>query len=107
MAAILGLFFSRRSPAAWSAIETVIQSNDPACRGIVILGLEAEEAVLAAAFEAAATCQMVKGFAVGRTIFNAAARAWLKGEMDDAAAVADMAARFGRLVSLWDACRPG
>jgi 5-dehydro-2-deoxygluconokinase len=66
------------SPAAWSAIETVIRNNDPACRGIVILGLEAEEAVLAAAFEAAATCRMVKGFAVGRTIFNAAARAWLR-----------------------------
>ncbi len=94
------------SPAAWAAIETVIKQHDPACRGIVILGLEAEEAVLAAAFAAAATCQMVKGFAVGRTIFNAAARAWLKGEMDDAAAVADMANRFERLVNLWDAGRP-
>jgi 5-dehydro-2-deoxygluconokinase len=48
----------------------------------------------------------VKGFAVGRTIFNAAARAWLKGEMNDADAVADMANRFERLVNRWDAGRP-
>ena len=43
----------------------------------------------------------MKGFAVGRTIFNDAARRWLKGEITDEAAVADMAARFQRLVDAW------
>jgi 5-dehydro-2-deoxygluconokinase len=43
----------------------------------------------------------VKGFAVGRTIFNAAARRWLKGEINDEAAVSDMASRFQRLVDAW------
>ena len=36
----------------------------------------------------------MRGFAVGRTIFADAARAWLAGEIDDAAAVDDMAERF-------------
>jgi 5-dehydro-2-deoxygluconokinase len=50
---------------------------------------------------------MVKGFAVGRTIFGEAARAWFRGELDDAAAIATMAARFRRLCSLWDEARAG
>jgi 5-dehydro-2-deoxygluconokinase len=43
----------------------------------------------------------VKGFAVGRTLFAQAARRWLKGEIDDEAAIVDMAARFQRLVDAW------
>jgi len=43
----------------------------------------------------------VRGFAVGRTLFADAARRWLKGEIDDAAAVSDMASRFQRLVDAW------
>ena len=53
------------------------------------------------AFAAAAGEPQVKGFAVGRTIFNDAARRWLKGEITDEAAVSDMAGRFQRLVDAW------
>jgi 5-dehydro-2-deoxygluconokinase len=67
----------------------------------VLLGLEAPEDELEAAFTAAASEPQVKGFAVGRTIFNEAARRWLKGEISDEAAIADMAGRFQRLVDCW------
>ena len=87
--------------AAWRASAEVIRENDPYCRGIVLLGLEAPEEELEAAFAAAAREPLVKGFAVGRTLFNDAARRWLKGEITDEAAVADMAARFQRLVDAW------
>jgi 5-dehydro-2-deoxygluconokinase len=87
--------------AAWRAIGHVITNNDPYCRGIVLLGLEAPEDELEAAFAAAAGEKQVKGFAVGRTLFNDAARRWLKGEIDDEAAIRDMAARFQRLVDAW------
>ncbi len=76
--------------------------HDPDCRGVVILGLEAPEDVLAASFRASAAVGIVKGFAVGRTIFTHAAREWLVGRMDDEAAIADMASRFARLIALWD-----
>ena len=79
----------------------MITRNDPYCRGIVLLGLEAPEDELEAAFAAAAKEPQVKGFAVGRTIFNDAARRWLKGEITNEAAIADMAARFQRLVDAW------
>jgi 5-dehydro-2-deoxygluconokinase len=91
----------QKDASAWGAIGDVIRANDPYCRGIVLLGLEAPEAELEAAFAAAASETLVKGFAVGRTIFNDAARSWLKGEMTDEAAIADMAGRFGRLVASW------
>jgi 5-dehydro-2-deoxygluconokinase len=87
--------------AAWRAVGDVITQNDPYCRGIVLLGLEAPEDELEAAFAAAAQEPQVKGFAVGRTIFNDAARRWLKGEMTDEAAIGDMAGRFQRLVDAW------
>ncbi len=91
----------QRSPAAWRAIEQAIGANDPYCRGIVLLGLEAPEAELAAAFRIASTTKLVKGFAVGRTIFAEAADKWLPGKMADEDAIADMAAKFERLVSAW------
>lgn len=62
---------------------------------------------MAASFVLAAKQQLVKGFAVGRTIFGDAARAWLKGEMDDTEAIAQMAARYTRLSNIWDRARKG
>jgi 5-dehydro-2-deoxygluconokinase len=91
----------QRDAAAWHAIGEVIRKNDLHCRGIVLLGLEAPEDELEAAFAAAAREPQVKGFAVGRTIFNEAARRWLKGEITDEVAISDMAERFQRLVDAW------
>ena len=82
-----------------------ITRNDPHTRGIVVLGLEAPAEELAASFAVAARHDLVKGFAVGRTIFADAARAWLGGAITDAEAVDDMAARYDRLCRIWDEAR--
>lgn len=95
------------SPAAWANIEEVILRNDPLCRGVVLLGLAATEAELLASFSAAASCPIVKGFAVGRTVFNDTARAWLSGQLDDDQAVAQLAGRFEVLVTAWRKARQG
>ncbi len=89
------------SPAAWAMVDDVITARDPFCRGIVLLGLEAPEEALRRGFAAARTAKSVKGFAVGRTIFADAARAWLAGTMSDEAATADMARRFASLTEIW------
>jgi 5-dehydro-2-deoxygluconokinase len=60
---------------------------------------------LAESFAVAARQRLVKGFAVGRTIFADAARAWLRGEIDDEAAVAAMQERFAALCRAWDEAR--
>jgi 5-dehydro-2-deoxygluconokinase len=90
------------SPAAWAAVDRAIETRDPYCRGVVLLGLEAPQDVLEAGFAAARTARTVKGFAVGRTIFADAARSWLAGTIGDDAAIDDMARRFGALVEIWE-----
>jgi 5-dehydro-2-deoxygluconokinase len=87
---------------AWREIDAAIEENDPRCRGVVLLGLEAAEEDLARGFRLAASSHRVRGFAVGRTIFGDAAAAWLAGTIDDEAAIADMASRFRRLASAWE-----
>jgi 5-dehydro-2-deoxygluconokinase len=91
------------STAAWDAVAAVVARHDPHCRGIVMLGLEAAQDALEAAFRIAASCPQVKGFAVGRTIFADAAKAWLEGRLTDAAAIDDMALRFAALDTAWRA----
>ncbi|WP_018634311.1 bifunctional 5-dehydro-2-deoxygluconokinase/5-dehydro-2-deoxyphosphogluconate aldolase [Neomegalonema perideroedes] len=91
--------------AAWEAACAAVEAHDPHCRGIVVLGLEAPEALLARSFALAAKQPLVKGFAVGRSIFGATARRWFAGDLEDAAAVEEMAARFSALCGLWDAAR--
>jgi len=89
--------------AGWAAVAGVIESRDPWCRGVVILGLDAPTEELEAAFAVAAGCRWVKGFAVGRTIFAEPARLWLRGTIDDSAAVVMMRDAYARLCRAWDA----
>jgi 5-dehydro-2-deoxygluconokinase len=91
--------------AAWTNACAAITANDPHTRGIVVLGLDASEAALAASFALAARHPLVKGFAIGRTIFADAARGWLTGALTDAEAIAMMADRYTRLAAVWDAAR--
>lgn len=95
------------SDAAWTKACAAIAENDPHVRGVVVLGLDAAEADLAASFRLAARQPLVKGFAVGRTIFADAARAWFRGEITDGAAVAIMVEKYARLCAIWDASREG
>jgi 5-dehydro-2-deoxygluconokinase len=89
------------SVKAWEAIDDVISTRDPLCRGVVLLGLEAPIESLKESFATARAAKSVRGFAVGRTIFAGAAERWFNGEIGDEAAVDDMAGKFGALVDLW------
>lgn len=96
---------SQPSPIGWRNIGEVIARHDPFCRGIVMLGLEAPQDILVRAFEAAASIPMVKGFAIGRTIFNKCAEEWLAGRMTDEKAISVMAESFGALTAAWQKAR--
>ena len=91
--------------AAYANACDAITRNDPHVRGIVVLGLDAAEPELAASLALAAKHDLVKGFAVGRTIFGDAARGWLAGKLTDDQAVQDMATKYARLCGIWDAAR--
>ena len=87
--------------AAWQGWRDVISRNDPDCLGIVMLGLGAPMEEIKQVIARASGEAMCKGFAVGRSIFGDAAQAWFSGEMDDAAAKADMAAKYAELIAAW------
>jgi 5-dehydro-2-deoxygluconokinase len=93
------------SAAAWKACADVITKHDPYCRGIVVLGLDAPMDDLSRSLRLAAAHSIVRGFAVGRTIFASAAEAWLSGRIGDEAAIDEMAERFTALVGLWSSAR--
>jgi 5-dehydro-2-deoxygluconokinase len=89
------------SAEQWQAVDALVRQRDPYCRGVVLLGLNAPIARMAAAFEQAAASGTCKGFMVGRTIFQEPSRLWLSGQIDDAALVAQVRASFEALVKLW------
>jgi 5-dehydro-2-deoxygluconokinase len=93
------------SGAAWDAIAAAIERHDPYCRGVLLLGLDAPLAAIEASFELAARQPVCRGFAIGRTIFGAPARAWMRGEIDDDTAVARMAATYAGLIESWERAR--
>jgi len=93
------------SDAAWQLACAAIKENDPHVRGIVVLGLAAEEAELVASFKVAARYPLVKGFAVGRTIFAEAAAAYMTGDIAADVAIAQMAQTYARLCAHWDEAR--
>jgi 5-dehydro-2-deoxygluconokinase len=95
----------QKSKAAWLAIERVIGRQDPWCRGILVLGLEAPARELETAFALTEGSAMVKGFAIGRTIFNHAAESWFAGKMSDEEAISEMAQKFGQLTAAWQRLR--
>ena len=90
---------------SWVNIERTILANDPLCRGVVLLGLSIPKEDLIQSFSPAARVKIVKGFAVGRTIFNGAAEQWFKGEIDDEAAIDTLASNLGALVEAWRRAR--
>ncbi|MFC7554813.1 PfkB family carbohydrate kinase [Pseudoroseomonas wenyumeiae] len=93
------------SDAAWAGIAAVIEANDPLCRGILLLGLEAPLPTLAQAFTTAARNPWVRGFAVGRSIFADIAEEWLAGRVEDDAATDQLARNFAMLVDAWRGVR--
>jgi 5-dehydro-2-deoxygluconokinase len=89
-------------PAAqWRALDALIAERDPYCRGVVLLGLSQPVDVLKQGFRDAAGSATCRGFAVGRTIFHDPARAWLRGETDDAGLKAGVRATYEALIDAW------
>ena len=56
---------------------------------------------LGAGFRDAQASQSCRGFAVGRTIFQEPARAWLAGSIDDAELKRQVRANFEALIEVW------
>jgi 5-dehydro-2-deoxygluconokinase len=91
--------------AQWSAIDALIAERDPYCRGVLILGQSASVDALGKAFRDARGSATCRGFAVGRTIFEAPAKRWLAGEIDDPTLVREVCTKFEALIDAWQDAR--
>jgi 5-dehydro-2-deoxygluconokinase len=90
-----------QTSTGWEAVATVIRDCDPQCKGVVILGLGADEETLSNGLTVAAGHDICRGFAVGRSIFADAAEQWFAGNMDAAAAASAVAERYRRMIDIW------
>ena len=73
----------------------------------MLLGLNAPIDELARGFADAAASRTCRGFAVGRTIFDEPARAWLADAIDDDGLVAGVRKSFEALIDAWRGARGG
>jgi 5-dehydro-2-deoxygluconokinase len=89
------------SPAQWEGVDALIAERDPYCRGVLLLGLNASLDAMAAGFRDAKASRTCRGFAVGRTIFQEPARAWLAGAIDDGELGRQVRANYEALIRLW------
>ncbi|MGD9510705.1 MAG: PfkB family carbohydrate kinase, partial [Geminicoccaceae bacterium] len=90
------------SDTAWRNLGEAIEDHDPHCRGVLLLGLDAPETELFAAFAMARRHPACKGFAVGRTIFGKVAEGWFAGRINDQQAIQAMSAAYRRLIDAWE-----
>ena len=106
----LGIFpawwkIEAQSREQWQQLDELIEARDPYCRGVVLLGLNAPAATLAEGFRQASQSRTCRGFAVGRTIFQAPSRAWLAQEIDDETLIRHVQATFVELIGAWRQAR--
>ena len=89
--------------AFWTRAGDIVRAHDPHLQGIIVLGKEMPDERLVKVLGMARGEPLVRGFAIGRTIFSDAARQWFAGNIDDAAATGIMSALYRRLIAAWDA----
>jgi len=92
--------------SSWAAVAGVVGRRDPHCAGILVLGLDRPDADLEAAFAASAGAPHVCGFAIGRSVFRAAAEGFMAGRLGPADAIALVRERYAAVLQLWDRNRP-
>jgi 5-dehydro-2-deoxygluconokinase len=85
----------------WAALERVVLERDPTCSGVLLLGNGLSTDELKRRMGWARRSRVCRGFAFGRTVFADAARAWVRGEIDDATVVQRVRDRLVDLIDLW------
>ena len=85
----------------WTLLSNLINDRSPYCRGVIMLGLDAPLEVLEKSFLDSSEFDLCKGFAVGRSIFSDASKAWLKNEINDQTLIAQVTNNYLRLANVW------
>ena len=95
------------SENAWARADALIEARDPYCRGALMLGMNVSMEQLETFFLDARQSRNCRGFAVGRTIFQDPARAWLEGTINDECLIERCSENFERLIAAWRSVKLG
>ena len=93
------------SRAAWANAIAAIEAHDRTRAALWCSGSPRRRRNSRRASRPPRGFDLVKGFAVGRTIFGDVARSWMTGGTNDGEAVAEMTRRYTRLCAIWDKAR--
>lgn len=85
---------------SWAALAAIVERHDPYCRGAVLLGLNQPQAEIIEHFNAA-THPIVKGFMIGRTVWQTPLTQLLSREIDTEMAKSQISHNFNSLVGAW------
>ncbi len=85
----------------WAGWNALLADQDPYCRGILMLGLDAPVADLQTALRKAAQEPLCQGFAIGRSIFGEAAKGWFAGSLGEGEVKAQIAHNYKQVIDAW------
>ena len=89
----------------WKMTCEFVNSNDPYTNGVVVLGKDTDQEHMIDVFNATQKEKLVKGFAIGRTIFSEAAKKWLNDEISNDYAKDIMSNKLKKLIKIWENSR--
>ncbi len=89
------------SIASWKKMEELINTRDRFCKGVLLLGLDQPIDFLGDCFKLASHINLVKGFAVGRSIFGEIAEDWFSDRLTDSESIKLMSQNFQLLCDRW------
>ena len=90
---------------SWTQVSSIINTNDPHCQGILLLGLSASIDTVISSFAVAAKYSICRGFTVGRTIFYEPAELWMQEKINDDELVDYVSKNYTDLIKAWQKYR--
>ena len=78
-----------------------MQEYDPLCQGVLVLGLNVTLDALESKMKTLQSHNVIKGFAVGRSIWGKAAQDWLQKELSDEEFINIVTSKFYQLIDMW------
>lgn len=92
---------------SWIQVSDVINTHDPHCQGVLLLGLSAPIDIVRESFAVAVKYPICKGFTVGRTIFYDPAKQWMQHNISDQELVDSVTTNYIELIQSWKKYREG
>ena len=86
---------------SWKQVSSIINTHDPYCQGVLLLGLSAPIDNVIESFGVAAKYNICRGFTVGRTIFYEPTELWMQKKINDDELVDSVSKNYIELIEAW------